>query len=146
MLPPFDIFKREASGEVLWIKSAEDLKFARAAVQELMASAPHEYVIHSLRTNNDLVVKPRSKRRRKSKPEVFQIAYNDVLMTTRAGLLRSIGFKIESVVGNEAAKAALTDNSKRYALFIIGRDAAATVRRDMAVWLKSKYPKFRYSP
>jgi hypothetical protein len=140
MLPPFDIFRREASGDVLWIKSAEDLKSASAAVRELMASAPHEYIIHSHRTNNDLVVKPRSKRLRKSNPAVFQIAYDDVLMTTRAGLLNSYGFKVISVLGNEAAKAALTDDSKRYALFIIGRDAATPMRRDMAAWLKSKYP------
>src|ERR1700747_3565007 len=47
MLPPFDIFRVEADGGTLWIKSAADLKSARLAVKELMASSPGEYLIHS---------------------------------------------------------------------------------------------------
>jgi hypothetical protein len=58
MLPPFDIFKREANGEVRWIKSVEDFKSARLAVWELMASSPDEYLIYSHRTNNHLTIKP----------------------------------------------------------------------------------------
>jgi hypothetical protein len=33
-LPPFDIFRLEANGEVLWIRSAEDLKSARLALKQ----------------------------------------------------------------------------------------------------------------
>jgi hypothetical protein len=139
MLPPFDIFKRESDGEVLWIKSAEDFKSARTAVKELMAASPQEYIIYSHRTNNQLVVKPRPKQ--KTKPRIFQIAYDETLMASRAALLRADGVSVESVLGNEAAKAALEAPVQEYSLFLLGGHAALNVRREMAAWLKSKYPK-----
>jgi len=139
MLPPFDIFRIEANGEVLWIKSVEDLKSARIALKELMAASPHEYLIHSDNTNNDLVIKPPTAKRR-AKPLIFQIAYDEQLMATRAGLLKSHGFTVISVVGNEAAKAALS-TPRHYSLFILGTSAPTKVRREMANWLKANYPK-----
>jgi hypothetical protein len=138
MLPPFDIFRVETNGEVLWIKSAADLKSARLAVNELMASSPGEYVIHSHSTHNDLIVKP-PERKHKSKPVIFQIAYDERLMVSRAELLKAHGFKVISVLGNEAAKAELAARQD-YALFIIAHAAAPNVRQEMADWLKAKYP------
>ena len=67
MLPPFDIFKRKANGEALWIKSAEDFKSARLAIQELMASSPSEYLIYSHRTHNHLTIKPSLSAKRRAK-------------------------------------------------------------------------------
>ena len=107
MLPPFDIFRVEADGNTVWVKSAPDLKSARLAVKELMASSPGEYVIHSDSTSNDLVVKPPSAKKRTAKPVIFQIAYDEQLMATRAELLTASGFAVVSALGNEAAKAAL---------------------------------------
>jgi hypothetical protein len=138
MLPPFDIFRVETNGEVLWIKSAADLKSARLAVKELMASSPCEYLIHSQRTSNDLVVKPPANKQR-SKPVIFQIAYDAQLMASRAGLLKAHGFTVISALGNEAAKAALV-TPQDYALFIVGHGATQQVRKEMADWLKEKYP------
>jgi hypothetical protein len=138
MLPPFDIFKREDGREV-WIKSVEDFKSARVAVKELMTVSPHEYIIHSHRTNNELVVKPRSTANRKSKPRVFQIAYDETLMASRAALLESDGFTVLSVLGNDAAKAAL-EKTESFSLFIIGHGSPPTTRREMADWLKTNYP------
>jgi hypothetical protein len=139
MLPPFDIFKIEENGDVLWIRSADDLKAARLAIVDLMAASPHEYIIHSHNTNNDLIIKPSTKRRTE-KPVIFQIAYDEQLMKTRAELLKSHGFTVISVIGNEAAKAALAA-PRHYSLFIIGTSAPNKVRREMADWLKANYPK-----
>jgi hypothetical protein len=138
MLPPFDIFGRE-NGQEVWIKSVEDFKSARLAVKELMAVSPHEYIIHSHRTNNELVVKPRSTAKPKAKPRVFQIAYDETLMASRAALLKSDGFAVLSVLGNEAAKAAL-EKTEGFSLFIMGHGSPPTVRREMADWLKTNYP------
>lgn len=140
MLPPFDIFRHEANEEVLWIKSVDSFKAARLAVKELMASSPHEYMIYSHRTNNRLVVKPRPPARRNGKPLIFQIAYDQLLMESRARLLEADDFRVISVVGNDAAKAAL-EIPHNYALFLVGHGAARDARKEMADWLKTKYPK-----
>ena len=138
MLSPFDIFRVEADGEVLWVKSAADLKSARLAVKELIASSPGEYLIHSHSTSNDLIVKPPTNKR-KTKPVIFQIAYDERLMVSRAELLKAHGFAVVSVLGNEAAKAALA-TPQDCALFILGHAAIPRVRQEMADWLKAKYP------
>jgi hypothetical protein len=139
MLPPFDIFRVEAHGEVLWVKSVGDFKSARLALNELMASSPGEYLIHSHSTNNDLIVKPSPAKKKTAKPIIFQIAYDERLMMSRAELLKAHGFTVVSVLGNEAAKVALA-KPKDYALFIVGHGAALQVRKEMADWLKEKYP------
>jgi hypothetical protein len=139
MLPPFDIFRIEAQGEVLWIRSAEDLKSARLVVKELMASSPHEYIIHSHSTNNDLVIKAPT-HKRAAKQVIFQIAYDQQLMATRAEVLKAHGFTVISVLGDEAAKAALA-TPRYYSLFMVGHSATAKDRKEMADWLKENYPK-----
>lgn len=139
MLPPFDIFRVEPNGDVLWIKSAEDLKSARLAVKDLMAASPHDYVIHSHSTNNDLIIRPPTDKK-KTKPVIFQVAYDEQLMVTRAAVLKAHGFTVISVVGNEAAKAALS-TPQHYSLFILGTSAPTKVRGEMADWLKANYPK-----
>ena len=140
MLPPFDIFRVEADGEVLWVKSVADLKSARLVVKELMASSPGEYVIHSHSTHNELIVKPLPAKKQRAKPIIFQIAYDERLMASRAELLKTHGFAVVSVVGNEAAKVALA-KPQDYDLFIVGHGAVMQVRKEMADWLKEKYPK-----
>jgi hypothetical protein len=139
MLPPFDIFRVEADGEVLWVRSAADLKSARLAVKELMASSPHEHIIHSHYTNNDLVIKPPGSKRT-AQPVIFQVAYDEQLMATRAELLKSHGYAVVSALGNEAAQAALA-TPRDYALFILGHAASPKARKEMADWLKAKFPK-----
>ena len=140
MLAPFDIFRVEPNGEVLWIKSAEDWKSARSAVQDLLASSPYEYLIYSHRTNNRLLVKQRRPLKRTTKPLIFQVAYDEALVATRAALLEAHGFRVVSVVGNEAAKVALASDPD-CSLFIIGHAETPRVRKEMADWLKLKYPK-----
>src|SRR5690349_14881681 len=140
MLPPFDIFRIDGNGEVLWVKPADDWKSVRAAVQELISASPSDYLIHSHRTQNQLIVKRRPATNRTAKPLIFQIAYDEVLMATRAELLKAHGFEVVSSLGNETAKAALA-NPRDYLLFIIGHAETSQTRRDMAAWLKSRYPE-----
>jgi hypothetical protein len=140
MLPPFDIFKREPNEEVLWVKSAETFKAARVAVQELMAASPREYIIFSHRTNNRLVVKPARPSKRREKPLIFQIAYDALLMASRSQLLEADGFTTVSVLGNDAAKAAL-ETPHNYSLFLVGHGAPRNIRKQMVDWLKARYPK-----
>jgi hypothetical protein len=138
MLPPLDIFRVEAHCEVVWVKSAADLKSARLAVKALIKSSPGEYLIHSHSTHHGLIVKP-SPAKQRAKPVIFQIAYDERLIASRAELLKANGFAVVSVLGNEAAKAALK-KWRDYALFIIGHAASPKVRKEMADLLKARYP------
>jgi len=104
-----------------------------------MASSPDEYLIHSYSTNNSLAVKPPANKQT-AKPVIFQIAYDESLMASRAELLKARGFRVVSVLCNEAAKAALA-TPQDYALFIVAHACTPSVRKEMADWLKVKYPK-----
>src|ERR1700739_3562011 len=138
--PPFDIFRVEAHCEVVWVKSAVDLKSARLAVKALIKSSPSEYLIPSHSTHHGLIVKPSPAKKQRAKPVIFQIAYDGRLIASRAELLKANGFAVVSVLGNGAAKFALA-KPQDYALFIVGHAASQKVRKEMADWLKEKYPK-----
>jgi hypothetical protein len=55
----------------------------------------------------------------KTAKQVFQIAYDEKLLSTRAGVLKVQGYKVASVLGNEAAKVVL-GRGQNYDLFIVG--------------------------
>lgn len=70
---------------------------------------------------------------------VFQIAYDEMLLITRAQLLKSRGYEVTSVLGNEDAKRML-DTSQSYRLFIVGHAAPRETREQMVRWLKTNFP------
>ena len=57
MIPPFDIFRTEADGSVLWQEAATTLEEAKARAQQLAKNLPGEYLILSHPTGNKLIVK-----------------------------------------------------------------------------------------
>jgi hypothetical protein len=57
MLPPFDIFRLDADGSVLWRTVAPDLDAAKRFVRDLHAPESQEFLIVSLKTGKELVVK-----------------------------------------------------------------------------------------
>ena len=71
---------------------------------------------------------------------VFQIAYSQPLLITRAELLKKRGYEVASALGNESAKMHLKDGEP-YDLFIVGHAAPQEERAEMARWLKQNYPK-----
>ena len=73
---------------------------------------------------------------------VFQIAYDEGLGIQRAELLRSLGYHVISVVGNEKAKILLSA-IHRYDFFIVGSAAPEETRSEMVDWLKANYPKVK---
>ena len=139
MLPPFDIFRIEANGNMILVGSAPTLKSAKTRVSELMALSPSEFLILSHRTSNRLIIKPPAAIRRTTRPVVFQIAYNSQLVFARAKLLESSGCEVVSVLGNDAAKIALSSIG-HYDLFLIGHGTDLKTREEMAIWLKVIYP------
>ena len=58
MRPPFDIFKKEDDGKVVWIDFTTTIQEAERKVAEAMISNPGSYAIVSLRTGRQRVIPP----------------------------------------------------------------------------------------
>ena len=56
MIAPFDIFKTNKDGSLLWRGEARDLDDAKTRAEALARSEKTEYVIFSQRTGNRIVV------------------------------------------------------------------------------------------
>jgi hypothetical protein len=54
---PFDIFRAESNGSVLWIGSAANAAEAKARVQELGMRSPGDYLLLNQKTGNKLVIR-----------------------------------------------------------------------------------------
>ncbi|HYT19306.1 MAG TPA: hypothetical protein VEW05_03645 [Candidatus Polarisedimenticolia bacterium] len=73
---------------------------------------------------------------------IFQIAYDEQLGLRRAELLRSLGYGVISVIGNDPTKVLLT-SIQHYDLFILGHAAPEETRTEMIDWIRVKYPKVK---
>jgi hypothetical protein len=56
MIAPFDIFKTDGNGDLLWVEAVPDLDTAKARVRALGYSAPGKCMILSQKTGNKLSV------------------------------------------------------------------------------------------
>ncbi len=56
MVPSFDIFKIELTGDVLWCDAAEGLVTARVSIEKLATSSPGEYLIFDQKTARRVLV------------------------------------------------------------------------------------------
>ena len=57
MIPPFDIFRVEIDGHLVWKGAAKTLDVARLRIKILIDSEPADYLIHSQQTGHKIVVK-----------------------------------------------------------------------------------------
>ena len=57
MVPPFDIFRVEKDGSLIWCEAAATLEIAKARVEGMAAARPSQYVIYSQKTGHRLVIK-----------------------------------------------------------------------------------------
>jgi hypothetical protein len=57
MIPPFDIFRVENDGHLVWRDTAKSLDLAKLRVKILMASNPADYVIYSQQTGHKTLVR-----------------------------------------------------------------------------------------
>jgi len=73
---------------------------------------------------------------------IFQIAYDEMLLITRAALLKDRGYEINSALGNNAAQHVLANHGS-YRLFIVGHAAPRETREEIIRWLKMNFPHTR---
>jgi hypothetical protein len=136
----YDLFERLPDGSPMWRGHASGLRAARQQLQEIARSTANEcYAIHLPTQEIVARVNVGASRGAKGPPVVFQIAYDERLAVARTEVLRLHGYDVISVIGNEAAKIVL-EMPQRCDLFIVGHRASEERRREMAAWLKAKYP------
>ena len=70
---------------------------------------------------------------------VFQIAYDEMLLISRAEILEQRGYEVISVLGNEDARTVLTRGGQ-YRIFLIGHAAPKAEREEMVRWVKATFP------
>lgn len=138
----YDIFEVLASGSAQRVASVTGLELAQRRLQELAKHTTNECFAMDARTRQIVAQMnvPRAKWR--ATKRIFQIAYDEELGLKRAELLRSIGYGVVSVLGDERARILLS-SIQEYDLFIVGHNAPEQVRREVVDWLKSKYPNVK---
>jgi hypothetical protein len=140
----YEIFECLDDGSVLWSARATGLEDTRARLDDLLQGTGKEYFAIHLSTRDIIFARDSSMViSNHTAQRIFHIGYDEKLRRLRAEFLRSLGYAVISVLGNEAAKGLLGILHKdplRITLFIIGHAAPAQTRREMADWLKSNYP------
>jgi hypothetical protein len=137
----YDLFGRFQDDSVLWHGQALSLDDARQKLQEIGNQTTNEcFAMHLLTKDVVARVNTSAAFALETKPLIFQIAYDETLYVARASVLRSHGFEVVSVIGNEAATILLSEQKRRYHMFIVGHGAPEERRKAMVEWLKTHYP------
>ena len=131
----YEIFEVLPNGSPQKVTVVPGLQFAKAVLQDLAKSTSNECYAADTKTRQvvmQLNVPPAKQRR------IFQIIYDEELERGRTELLRSRGYGVISVIGNEAARVLLS-SIQHYDLFIVGHAAPEETRREIVDWLKTTY-------
>ncbi len=97
------------------------------------------YRINELLEAKDTRLRPSDVRPPSNGDSVFQIAYDEMSLVTRAQVLKNRGYGVNSALGNDGAKRIL-DKRERYRLFIVGHAASRETREEMVGWLRVNFP------
>ena len=110
---------------------------ARAAVEQDATA-----LLKLITRINDLLDRKQARlegKRPERRAEIFQIAYDELLLVARSQVLESYGYDVDSALGNEDARRILTKGGA-YRLFLLGHAAPAGHRDEMLKWLKRHFP------
>lgn len=146
MKAEYEIFECLPSGHLNWRDSAPDLTTARLLLNEFAKGSENDYFGLCLATREQVFRTDGAARHVPLGRRVFQIAYNEKLSRERADMLRSLGFGVLSVIGNEPAKTLLTIaqiRSEDLSFFMLGHAAPSSTRAEMVAWIKAHYPGVR---
>ncbi|MGA9882876.1 MAG: hypothetical protein WBQ34_04055 [Candidatus Acidiferrales bacterium] len=133
----YDLFEVSEGGPV-WRGRAAGLLEARAKLLEISHKASNECFAMHLPTK-EIVARLNVRTDDGRKPVVFQIIYDYNTSAIPTETLRLLGYEVDRVVGNQAAKVVLS-MQHQCDLFIVGHAAPDETRIEMAAWLKTKYP------
>jgi|SRR5690348_1437869 len=134
----YDLFEQFPDGYPVWRGYASGLLEARRQLLDLSRNTKNECFAMHLPTK-EVVARVNLGVSQGRKPVVFQITYDQAFAAERAEVLRRHGYEVQTVCGNESAKALLT-GPRHCDLFIVGHAAPEEVRRDIVAWLNENYP------
>jgi CheY-like chemotaxis protein len=116
------------------------LEFAKAALEDLAKHTHDECLAVDAETHQVVMQLNVESAKLQATKRVFQIAYDEEQALQRTQLLKSQGYIVMSVIGNEAAKVVL-GSTQHYDLFIVDHAAPEETRREIADWLRANYAK-----
>lgn len=136
----YEIFEVLPNGSRERVAVISGLDLANERLQELANHTRNECFAADARTRQIVALMnvPRAKWR--AVKHIFQISYDEQLGLRRGKLLKSHGYSVASVIGNDATKVVLSP-TQHYDLFIIGHETAEETRQEIVLWLKAKYPR-----
>ena len=71
---------------------------------------------------------------------ILQIAYYPMLQETRSKMLKTAGYQVTSVLGNESAMALPSAVLAAVNLVVVGFSSDHSIRSAMVHWLKARHP------
>ena len=138
----YEVFEVLANGVPQKVTVVTGLEVAKSRLHALADRTINECFAADAETHQIVAHVNIPAMKRRNIKRILVISYDEQLGHQRAAVLRSRGYEVVSIVGNEAAKILLTPN-ERYDFFIVGHTAAAETRQEMVLWLKEKYPRVK---
>ncbi len=138
----YEIFEVMPNGSPQRVTVVSGLEFAKVAIQDLAKHTSNECSVVDPTTHQVIIQMNVARAKLRATTRIFQIAYDEDIGLRRAELLRSRGYGVISVVGNQEAKLLLS-SIQHYGLFIVGHAAPEETRREIVDWLRAQYPKIK---
>jgi hypothetical protein len=135
----YEIFEVMPNGSPQKVTIVSGLEFAKVALERLTKHTNDECYAADAKTRQVVMQMNMSAAKLRVTKRIFQIAYDEELGFRRAELLRSHGYAVISVTGNQAARILLS-RIQQYDLFIVGQAAPEEIRKEIVDWLKAQYP------
>jgi hypothetical protein len=136
----YEIFEVLPNGLPQRVTVISGLDSAKARLHELANHTPNECFAADARTRQIVALMNVPPSKWRVTKHIFQITYDEKLGARWAELLKSRGYSLMSVIGNEAARLVLSP-VQQYDFFIVGSAAPKETRQEMVFWLKAKYPR-----
>lgn len=135
----YEIIEILPSGSPQTVSVVSGVEFAKVALQGLAKRTSNECFAADVKTRQVVMQLNIPPAKLRAVKRVFQVSYEEQVDTERAELLRSLGYGVISVIGNETAKVLLS-SVQPYGLFIVGHGAAQGTRTEIVDWSRAYYP------
>lgn len=141
----YEIFEVLPNGSPQRVTVISGLESAKSRLYEVANNTSNECFAADANTRQIVALLNVAPSKWQAAKHIFQISYDEPMGVQRAELLKSRGYRVMSVIGNEAAKVALSP-IQHYDLFIIGNSELQETEQEMVLWLKRNTRRSRFLP
>lgn len=135
----YEIFEVSPNGSPQRVTVVSGLEAAKSRLHQHANNTSNECFAMDARTRQIVALMNVPPATWRAMKHIFQVSYDEESGRRRAELLKSRGYAVISVIGNEAAKLLLS-SIQPYDLFIVGSAAPEQTRGEMVDWLRAQYP------